>query len=561
MGNRFVIFSPGYNCKEWIKNHMEAVQNQTYKNYIHVIVDDATTDGTYEEILKYADDRTVVYRNEKNMGWAYNAATYLDENITSPEDIVIGYDLDDWFNHIDVLKRLDTIYVEHECWVTYGGFLRSNKMMTEGNWDGYPEEVIKARSFKNHRWRFWALRTWKGFLWEAINKEDFKGPAGEWPKTTYDYAIGFPLLELCPPERLHHVGEQEVLYIYNYENPLNDKKINKEQQQTLGKYYLSREEYKIYDYVLECKRRVIQGVPILPDIIVDPVKETRFIIFSAGANCKSFIDKHMESVKSQKYTNYVHIVVNDYSLDNTSSKIAKYGHKKMRVYKNAKSLKWLENAVNYLPQNILSPDDIILVLDLDDWLAHDRVLEKINYVYHIYNCWLTYGQFRQEFSLDTCLARAKENRDIIKLLGLDYRMIVEKTTEKARNIKNIHKVIKPSGPILPDILEEKKYREENTYEATHPKTFKAFLWNRINKNDFKGPDGQYAPCCYDRALMYPMLEMCPADKIRFINEVLYIYNSSNPLCVGWGNRSQQIKYETWFRNKPKYEELKLEDLS
>ena len=306
---------------------MEAVQNQTYKNYIHVIVDDATTDGTYEEILKYKDEKTVVYRNEKNMGWIYNASQYIDANLTCPEDIIIGYDLDDWFNHIDVLKRLDTIYIEHECWVTYGGFCRSNKRMEAGNWKGYPEDVIKARSFKKHSWRFWALRTWKGFLWESINKKDFKGPLGEWPKTTYDYAIGFPLLELCPPEKLHYVGKQEVLYIYNYENPLNDKKVNKKQQQQIGKFYLSRKSYKIYDYAMNCKRRVIQGEPILPDVI-DPIKENRFIIFSAGANCKQFIKKHMESVKSQKYTNYVHIVVDDYSLDNTRSKIQKHGHKK-----------------------------------------------------------------------------------------------------------------------------------------------------------------------------------------------------------------------------------------
>ena len=560
MQNRFLIFSAGYNCKKWVRKNMEAVQNQDYKNYVHVIVDDATTDGTYEEILKYKDERTVVYRNEKNMGWIFNASQYIDENLTSPEDVIIGYDLDDWFNHSKVLERVNEIYTKYECWVTYGGFLRSNKEMHDGNWEGYPEDVIKNRTFKRHRWCFWAMRTWKGFLWEALKKKDFKGPVGEWPKTTYDYAIGFPLLELCPPERLHYVGNQEVLYIYNYENPLNDKKVNRKQQQQIGAYYLNRKPYNIYNYAQESKRRVIQGEPILPDII-EPKEENRFIIFSAGANCKHFVKQHMESVKSQKYENYIHVVVDDCSIDNTRSKIEKHGHEKMRVYKNARSLKWLENAVRYLPKNILSPDDIILVLDLDDWLAHESVLEKINYVYHLYNCWLTYGQFRQEFSLDKCLLYAKESSAIIKRLKLNYQMILEKVTEKARNIKSIYKIVKPSGPIPLDILKEKTYRKENIYEATHPKTFKAFLWNKINKNDFKGPDGKYAPCCYDRALMYPMLEMCPVEKIRFINEVLYIYNSSNPLCVGWSNRSQQLEYENWFRSKPVYEEIKSEDIS
>ena len=55
--------------------------------------------------------------------------------------------------------------------------------------------------------------------------------------------------------------------------------------------------------------------------------------------------------------------------------------------------------------------------------------------------------------------------------------------------------------------------------------------------------------------MYPMLEMCPAEKIRFINEVLVTYNSSNPLCVGWINRKQQLFYEQWISQQPKYKEL------
>ena len=314
--NRFILFSAGYNCREWVKRHMKLAQTQTYRNYVHVIVDDATNDGTYEEILEWKDEKTVVYRNAENMGWIHNAAKYIEKHIESPEDIIVGYDLDDWFAHDGVLERVNEIYNKKDCWVTYGGFVRSNGRMMPGNWLGYPDNVIRRRIFKEHNWRFWAMRTWKAFLWNEIDKEDFKGPDGKWPKTTYDYAIAFPLLEMCSEGRLHYVGNEEVLYIYNYANPLNDKKINKAEQVRIGKHYLRRKVYDVYDgeggltegereqFLRETiKKRAKIKLPETPE----GVEENRFIIFSAGANCKHFVKKHMESVSSQKYKNYIHI--------------------------------------------------------------------------------------------------------------------------------------------------------------------------------------------------------------------------------------------------------------
>lgn len=567
--NRFILFSAGYNCSEWIERHIKSVQKQTYKNYIHVIIDDATDDGTWKEIAKWKGAQVVVHRNKCNRGWVYNATKYIERYIQNPEDIIVGFDLDDWFAHEDVLARLNQIYNEKKCWVTYGGFVRSNGRMEEGNFSGYPSDVIKNRTFKKYRWRFWAMRTFKAFLWNAIDKNDLKGPEGEYPKTTYDYAIGFPLLELCPPERLYYIGNKEVLYIYNYRNPLNDKKINKVEQVRIGHWYSTKpvcpvyipkekEEKKVGKEAIR-KIRVIK----LPDKMTEETKRSekkkegnRFIVFSAGTNCKHFVKRHMESVFTQRYNNFVHVVVDDCSIDNTISKVQRYGHDKMVVHRNTENVKWLENAVRYLPKHIKSPQDIILVLDLDDWFAHDKVLQRINYMYELTDCWLSYGQYQWYFDPDACIRYAMESKATIARLGLDYDMIITNIKSKGKNKDKIDKKIKPATAILSEIVETKTYRAKNVADASHPKTFRAFLWDSIDKNDFKGPYGTYAHYCYDRALMYPMLEMCPADRIRFMNEVLYIYNSSNPLCVGWTNRKEQILHEDWFREKEVYKELK-----
>src|ERR1700678_563618 len=40
---------------------------------------------------------------------------------------------------------------------------------------------------------------------------------------------------------------------------------------------------------------------------------------------------------------------------------------------------------------VLEPDDVVVQLDGDDWLAHDRVLERVADIYEDPDVWLTYG--------------------------------------------------------------------------------------------------------------------------------------------------------------------------
>lgn len=57
-----------------VKDTIESILNQTYKDFQLLIVDNASDDGTYELLEKYAqtDSRIVLVRNEKNMGQTYS---------------------------------------------------------------------------------------------------------------------------------------------------------------------------------------------------------------------------------------------------------------------------------------------------------------------------------------------------------------------------------------------------------------------------------------------------------------------------------------------------------
>ena len=62
-----------YNCEETIRDSIECIINQTYKNWEFIICDDGSTDATYSILLEYEkkDPRFIVLRNEGNKGLNY----------------------------------------------------------------------------------------------------------------------------------------------------------------------------------------------------------------------------------------------------------------------------------------------------------------------------------------------------------------------------------------------------------------------------------------------------------------------------------------------------------
>jgi len=503
----FIIFSSGYNAGPWIGKHMQSIEAQTHDNLLHVVIDDASTDNTWEEIVKHVHGRCVAHRNERNIGWTANAVRYLGNYINYSQQIIVQVDLDDWLIEDSVLSYLSEIYDRRKPWVTYGSLVRSNGEHRPNNDLGYEPLVIRNRGFRDAKWRFWAPRTFKAFMWLALEKRRLLSQDGsEYSRYTQDWAIGFPLLEMCPPDKLLHITKK--LYVYNVGNPLSDKKVNRADQYALGMHF--KEQGRVAEYVT--KRQMSMQ---------------RFVIFSCGRNCEKWVAAHMQSIQKQTYKNYLHVIVDDDSEDGTHSAIQKLADDHTILLHNHKQQFWLYNSSWYLKDYVDSDNDVVVVVDLDDWLADDWILERLNNIYNREGCWMTYGSWAVP----------------------DDDSQPDKYRKKWGQGK-----IKPECKEPPKhILTERRFRE--TAAFSHLKTFKYFLFKNINPDDFKGPNGEWAPCCYDRALMYPMLEMTPTKKIRRIYDLLYYYNLSNSESWAFKDRDKQIFYEKWFCSKPSYKQL------
>ena len=76
--NLFTVITVTYNAQHTLMRTLKSVQEQTYKNIEHIIVDGNSTDGTVELIKKYATENTRwISEEDKGIYDAMNKATAM----------------------------------------------------------------------------------------------------------------------------------------------------------------------------------------------------------------------------------------------------------------------------------------------------------------------------------------------------------------------------------------------------------------------------------------------------------------------------------------------------
>lgn len=240
------------------------------------------------------------------------------------------------------------------------------------------------------------------------------------------------------------------------------------------------------------------------------MKENNFIILVTVYNSVKWIEQCLNSVVNQDYKKYKLIVIDDHSTDGTWEIINKYDTCSYRTKSNlgVGSLPNMQTGISMFSDD---PEDIIITLDGDDWFSNNSVLSYLNDIYQDDNIWLTYGQYEP-------LSKTYSN------------------------------YCKP-------IPNTRTYRRSRVWLTSHLRTFKARLWNSIDKNDFKLEDGTYVPACGDLVFMYPMIEMASSKHIKFIEKVLMVYNDKNPESEMHKFPEVQHKISKYLQSKPIYKEI------
>ena len=245
----------------------------------------------------------------------------------------------------------------------------------------------------------------------------------------------------------------------------------------------------------------------------------RFKVVVPSFESVEWLEKCLESLEGQDFLDYDACVVDDASTDEKQRDIILRFCKKNQwnyVF-HKKNLGVLPSIIDGIKNLNPEDEDVILLLDGDDWLYDEEVLEKL---YEIYS---------------------DEDRDILLTYG-----------------REIHY---PSGTILP-MRELPLYVSENNVFREHPwiisapRTFKHVLWKNIKDKDLRDLDGNYYNMSNDVAFMLPMLEMA-GERTQMVEDILYVYNRENPLSHHHVDSKKQKQVEIFLRKQKKYKKLEM----
>ena len=226
---KFCVVSCVHNAKNFIKQHLESVKGQKRCEFIHFVIDDASTDGTaaiLEEEAKERDETFIVLNKPARTGALHSWRIAMEYIPIEDNDVVVELDGDDWFSHDRVLARIEQEYDEG-CLATYGNY-RIEYDPEEWNTQ-IPDHMTTSRCGPklldrpvrkqlDGEWRYSAIRTFKKYLFNEIPKSAWNDSRGMPFTHCKDVVYFLPILELIGMENLSFIDEELMVYNYHANN-------------------------------------------------------------------------------------------------------------------------------------------------------------------------------------------------------------------------------------------------------------------------------------------------------------------------------------------------------
>jgi len=240
----------------------------------------------------------------------------------------------------------------------------------------------------------------------------------------------------------------------------------------------------------------------------------RFVVVIPSYQNREWCEKTLLSVLTQKYSNFRAIYTDDCSTDGTYDEAARVlaehdKENRVTLIHNSERLYAVHNIYNMV--HSCHDNEIIVMLDGDDWLENPNVLTRLNKEYKK-GVWMTYGQY----------------------------------------ISHHDREIGCSCAIPNEIIKSGSFRRYK-WCSSHLRTFYAWLYKQIKPEDLTH-NGKWMQMTGDLAAMFPMLEMA-GPKQSFIPDILYEYNYTSPLNDAKVNRNLQIELERKIRSMRPYQRI------
>lgn len=208
-------------------------------------------------------------------------------------------------------------------------------------------------------------------------------------------------------------------------------------------------------------------------------RKQRFLVISPGWECEKFVDTWYRSLKRQSNINWQAVVIDDASKDATYDRVKNLKDPRITLIRNRTHAGACFSRFRAL--SYVEPNDIVVLLDLDDWLL-DRAFAVVQQKY-----WdgykATFGGYRTHTgggAINSFYSESQINRNTFV-----------------------------SG----------------NFRAPPLRTFHSSTIEYIQESDFKGPDGKWLRTCTDVAFTWPILWNLRYNEIARISQVLYVYRT------------------------------------
>jgi len=207
------------------------------------------------------------------------------------------------------------------------------------------------------------------------------------------------------------------------------------------------------------------------------------IVINCGL-CEDFVGACLQSLRMQTYPYWQALVTVDRQGDRTYERAleAAADEPQITIFRNSRRLYPMENIVRAIRRSEAEPEDVIVILDGDDWFITNRALERIAFEHAGDDCWMTYGSWVSN-------QREHPGRWPAYPDGADFRT--------------------------------------SPWRGTAVRTWKKWLFDLIADEDLRDRSGRYFRVSEDVACMFPMLEMATTRRAHHIDEPLILYNRNS----------------------------------
>lgn len=166
------VIIPVYNGKDFIERAIQSVIMQTYTDWELIVIDDCSTDNTYDIIKKYESPKIHILRNEENKGVGITRKVALD---TAKGEFVTFLDADDYLKP-DYLNMNILLQKQQNADVVYTSFTifypEANKEQVIKCGEYCLSETATPQMYFNQQTKFLTGKLFRRSLCETVNWSD-----------------------------------------------------------------------------------------------------------------------------------------------------------------------------------------------------------------------------------------------------------------------------------------------------------------------------------------------------------------------------------------------------